>query len=438
MLGHLSIKHFILEILIAFIPAIFLSFFFGKIFMWLFIATLLLLLWQYRQLFRLSRWIWVEHSFYPPEGKGTWLPVLHGLLRMRLERRKERNRLLEFIRYFRKGAEAMPDATILCDKDGRLNWCNPQAEEMLKLRWPQDEKQSIFNLIRTPEILEYFKRGDFSQPFLLKVDSRELECRFYYPYIENNLLVIARDVTDREMAERTRQMFFANVNHELRVPLTVLKGYVEMLSGSLSDDEQHGFEGKALSRMDDQIERLHSLVIQLMALTRLETAPKSDKFTRVNLSEIATHLVIDYYSNHPGKDQIVRAHIDANIEYLGNSDQLKQVLNNLFYNAIEHNPENTQVDLSLTQDEEAIYFTVKDRGKGIPAIHLSKLTERFYRVDSSRNRDKSGGSGLGLAIVKHALNNHGSKLQVESIIGEGSTFSFVLKKPTPNTIESNE
>ena len=145
----------------------------------------------------------------------------------------------------------------------RLNWCNPQAEEMLKLRWPQDEKQSIFNLIRTPEILEYFKRGDFSQPFLLKVDSRELECRFYYPYIENNLLVIARDVTDREMAERTRQMFFANVNHELRVPLTVLKGYVEMLSGSLSDDEQHGFEGKALSRMDDQIERLHSLVIQL-------------------------------------------------------------------------------------------------------------------------------------------------------------------------------
>lgn len=428
MLGHLSIKHFLVELVIAFLPAILLSFFVGHIFMWLFISTLLLLLWHYRQIHRLSHWIWVEHNFYPPEGKGTWLPVLHGLLRMRLERRKERNRLLDFIRYFRKGAEAMPDATILCDKDGRLNWCNPQAEELLKLRWPQDEKQSIFNLIRTPEILEYFKKGDFSLPFLLKQDNRELECRFYYPYIENNLLVIARDVTDREMAERTRQIFFANVNHELRVPLTVLKGYVEMLGGSLSDEEQEGFEGKALSRMDDQIERLHSLVIQLMALTRLETAPKADKFTNVNISEIATSLTQDYCVNHPDSARNITVNITPDLIIPGNIDQLKQVCNNLFYNAIEHNPENTPIHLSLQDNGDTILFSVSDKGKGIPAAHINKLTERFYRVDSSRNRDKSGGSGLGLAIVKHALMNHSSQLNITSTIGEGSTFSFVLKK----------
>ena len=222
MLGHLSPKQFLLELFLLYLPAIVLSFFFGSLFLWLFLATLLLLLWHYRQLYRLSRWIWIDHNFYPPEGKSSWLPIFHGLHRMRIEQRKERNRLLDFIRYFRKGAEAMPDATILCDKEGRLNWCNPQAEAMLKLRWPQDERQSIFNLIRTPEILEYFKAGDYSEPFHLKLDQRELECRFYYPYIENNLLIIARDITDREMAERTRQTFFANVNHELRVPLTVI------------------------------------------------------------------------------------------------------------------------------------------------------------------------------------------------------------------------
>ena len=428
MLGHLSIKHFLIELLIALLPALLLTFFFGNLFLWLFLATFLLLIWHFRQIYRLSSWIWVDHNLFPPEGKGTWLPIFHGLLRMRLENRKERNRLLDFIRYFRKGAEAMPDATILCDKDGRLNWCNPQAEQMLNLRWPQDEKQSIFNLIRTPEIVEYFKKGDYSKPFLLTHDQRELECRFHYPYIENNLLVIARDVTDREIAERTRQMFFANVNHELRVPLTVLKGYVEMLEGNLEDSEKIGFTGKALSRMDEQIDRLHSLVIQLMALTRLETAPKSDQFMQLNLSEIAQNIVNDYHHNHPETKSIITANIEPNLYVFGNSDQLKQVCNNLFYNAIEHNPELTAVHLSLKQAGNEILFSVQDQGKGIPAIHLNKLTERFYRVDSSRNRAQSGGSGLGLAIVKHALNNHESQLSIQSEVGKGTTFSFALHK----------
>lgn len=428
MLGHLSIKHFLIELIIVFIPTLLLSFFFGSLFLWLFLATLGLLLWHYRQIYRLSHWIWIDHNLYPPEGKGTWLPTFHGLHRMRLDNRKERNRLLDFIRYFRKGAAAMPDATILCDKEGRLNWCNPQAEEMLKLRWPQDEKQSIFNLIRTPEILEYFKKGDFSAPFLLKHDQRELECRFYYPYIENNLLVIARDVTDREVAERTRQMFFSNVNHELRIPLTVLKGYVEMLEGNLAKDEKSGFTGKALSRMDEQIDRLHALVIQLMALTRLETAPKAEKFSLINLSDITHILVDDYHSNHPGKETLITADIEANIQVYGNSDQLTQVLNNLFYNAIEHNPEGTAIHVVLKSVGHEILFSVTDEGKGIPEIHLNKLTERFYRVDSSRNRAQSGGSGLGLAIVKHALNNHESQLSIYSKVGQGTTFSFRLPK----------
>lgn len=429
MLGHLSLKHFFIELLFVLIPALLCTFFLGHLFLWLFIFTLLLLFWHYRQIYRLSRWIWVEHSFYPPEGRGTWLPVLHGLLRMRLERRKERNRLLEFIRYFRKGAEAMPDATILCDKDGRLNWCNPQAERLLKLRWPQDEKQSIFHLIRTPEILAYFKKGAYEKPFLLKRGDRELECRFYYPYIENNLLIIARDVTDREMAERTRQMFFANVNHELRVPLTVLKGYVEMLEENLEAHEKNGFEGKAFARMDEQIDRLQMLAKQLMTLTRLETAPKADHFTAFNLSEIAQGLVHDYHHNHPDSHAFITADIPPHIECFGDSDQLKQVLNNLFYNAIEHNPANTPVHLVIAATPKQILVSVSDQGKGISALHLPKLTERFYRIDSSRNRDQSGGSGLGLAIVKHALHNHGSELVIKSVIDKGTTFSFALPRP---------
>ena len=89
MLGHLSPKQFLLELFLLYLPAIVLSFFFGSLFLWLFIATLLLLLWHYRQLYRLSRWIWIDHNFYPPEGKSSWLPIFHGLHRMRIEQRKE-------------------------------------------------------------------------------------------------------------------------------------------------------------------------------------------------------------------------------------------------------------------------------------------------------------------------------------------------------------
>lgn len=358
----------------------------------------------------------------------TWLPVMHGLLRMRLERRKERNRLLEFIRYFRKGAAAMPDAIILCDNEGRLNWCNPQAETLLNLRWPQDEKQSIFHLIRTPEILAYFKKGDYQKSFLLKRGSRELECRFYYPYIEDNLLIIARDITDREVAERTRQTFFANVNHELRVPLTVLKGYVEMLEGNLDDSAKNGFEGKAFARMDEQIERLQVLAKQLMTLTRLETAAKETLFERFDLSKIAEALIQDYHLHHAGSEAFITADIAPHIECYGNPEQLKQVLSNLFYNAIEHNPENTPVHLAIKVTKSEIIATISDKGQGIPSLHLPKLTERFYRIDSSRNRDQAGGSGLGLAIVKHALHNHNSELIVQSEIGRGSQFSFKLAR----------
>ena len=180
--------------------------------------------------------------------------------------------------------------------------------------------------------------------------------------------------------------------------------------------------------MDEQIDRLHSLVIQLMALTRLETAPKSDQFMQLNLSEIAQNIVNDYHHNHPETKSIITANIEPNLYVFGNSDQLKQVCNNLFYNAIEHNPELTAVHLSLKQAGNEILFSVQDQGKGIPAIHLNKLTERFYRVDSSRNRAQSGGSGLGLAIVKHALNNHESQLSIQSEVGKGTTFSFALHK----------
>jgi len=212
----------------------------------------------------------------------------------------------------------------------------------------------------------------------------------------------------------------------------VIKGYVEMLQSNLPESEHESFEAKALDRIEEQAERLHSLVIQLMALTRLETGAKWDRAEIVPLSQLAEEMLNDYYQQHPQSRDYITAEITPNLEVIGSHDQLKQVILNLFYNAIEHNPPQTPIHLLLTKGDNnhnngEILFQLSDQGKGIPPAHLHKLTERFYRVDSSRNREQSGGSGLGLAIVKHALNNHESQLEISSEVGKGSRFSFRLK-----------
>lgn len=425
MLGHLSWKRLLSEAFVIFIIAGILGTLFGYLPPTLLGAAILLLLWHFHQMIRLSHWLWRDHHFYPPEGRGSWRPLFHGLHRMRREQRRERKRLADILSYFRKGAEAMPDAVILCDRKGRLNWCNPQAELLLDLHWPKDEGQLLFNLIRHPSFLTYFEEKDFSNPYHLSLDHHTiLECRLYYPYIEDNLLIIVRDVSEREAAERTRQTFFASVNHELRIPLTVMRGYLEML---LEESELTDFERTALLRMEEQGERLQQLVEQLMLLTRLETDKQEGTKEQIDLALLIQKLVDDYQAVEESPTPITLT-LPPSIPIYGDANQLLKVITNLFYNAIEHNPPNTPITISATESEAGYTISFKDRGQGIPKEHLDKLTERFYRVDSSRNRAESGGSGLGLAIVKHALNNHQSRLIIESTPNKGSTFSFTLPK----------
>ena len=179
--------------------------------------------------------------------------------------------------------------------------------------------------------------------------------------------------------------------------------------------------------MGEQVDRLHSLVIQLMTLTRLETNPQTEEFKGVDLSEIAKKIAANIEEKPLAEREGIQFEIEPHLQTHGNRDQLEQVMSNLFYNALEHNPPKTPIKLSLKRNRDGkIRFAVEDSGKGIAPVHLHKLTERFYRVDSSRTREESGGSGLGLAIVKHALNNHHSKLEIESELGKGSIFSFTL------------
>ncbi|BDH46853.1 PAS domain-containing sensor histidine kinase [Salmonella enterica subsp. enterica serovar Choleraesuis] len=420
MLERLSWKRLVLELMLCCLPALVLGGIFGYLPWFLLAAVTGLLIWHFHNLLRLSWWLWVDRSMTPPPGRGSWEPLLYGLHQMQLRNKKRRRELGNLIKRFRSGAESLPDAVVLTTLEGTIFWCNGLAQQLLNLRWPDDNGQNILNLLRYPQFSRYLQQREFKQPLeLLLNNGRSLEFRVM-PYSEGQLLIVARDVTQMRQLEGARRGFFANVSHELRTPLTVLQGYLEMIQ---EPGVAPNLREKALHTMREQTTRMEGLVKQLLTLSRIEAAPLITMGERVDMPMMLN--VIQQEAHALSPDRTVNFNIDPHLHLLGNEDQLRSAVSNLVYNAINHTPPGTTIDVSWQRTAQGARFCVQDNGPGIAAEHLPRLTERFYRVDKARSR-QTGGSGLGLAIVKHALSHHDSRLEIVSRPGAGTSFSFLL------------
>ena len=213
MLERLSWKRLVLELLLCCLPAFILGAFFGYLPWFLLASVTGLLIWHFWNLLRLSWWLWVDRSMTPPPGRGSWEPLLYGLHQMQLRNKKRRRELGNLIKRFRSGAESLPDAVVLTTEEGGIFWCNGLAQQILGLRWPEDNGQNILNLLRYPEFTQYLKTRDFSRPLNLVLNTgRHLEIRVM-PYTHKQLLMVARDVTQMHQLEGARRNFFANVSH---------------------------------------------------------------------------------------------------------------------------------------------------------------------------------------------------------------------------------
>ncbi|MFW0766128.1 phosphate regulon sensor histidine kinase PhoR [Trabulsiella odontotermitis] len=421
MLERLSWRRLALELILCCIPAFILGAIFGYLPWFLLAAVTGLLIWHFWNLLRLSWWLWVDRSMTPPPGLGSWEPLLYGLHQMQLRNKKRRRELGSLIKRFRSGAESLPDAVILTTEEGNMFWCNGLAQQVLGLRWPDDSGQNILNLLRYPEFAHYLKHRDFSKPLNLVLNTgRHLEIRVM-PYSEQQWLMVARDVTQMHQLEGARRNFFANVSHELRTPLTVLQGYLEMmqeqtLEGPLRD--------KALHTMREQTYRMEGLVKQLLTLSKIEAAPKMALNDRIDVP-MMLRVVEREAQTLSQQKHILHFEVDDSLQVMGNEEQLRSAISNLVYNAINHTPAGTEITVRWERVMHGALFSVEDNGPGIAAEHIPRLTERFYRVDKARSR-QTGGSGLGLAIVKHAISHHDSRLDIESTVGKGTRFSFIL------------
>jgi two-component system, OmpR family, phosphate regulon sensor histidine kinase PhoR len=243
-----------------------------------------------------------------------------------------------------------------------------------------------------------------------------------------------KEIDELKKLEAFRKEFIADISHELKTPIFAAQGFVHtLLDGAVNDK---AVRNKFLKKAAKSLDGLDMLVQDLLTLSHIETGQIKMKFENINLYDL-TEEVFEHFENMAEK-KAVRLKIegrDRKIYAFADWQRITQVMTNLVSNAIKHSNDGDEVIVSFSSTKKNIVVRVQDFGEGIPEEHLSRIFERFYRVDKSRSREK-GGTGLGLAIVKHILEGHKSKAEVTSELGKGSTFSFKLPKAKSGTESS--
>jgi two-component system, OmpR family, phosphate regulon sensor histidine kinase PhoR len=326
-------------------------------------------------------------------------------------------RLAANLHDLRRAAGNLPDAIVLLDQDQHVRWFNHAAESLLGLRRPQDRGVVLRDKLHNSELAGWLEEpspeplNDVSAP---GQPSRHINVTML-PFGQRQRLLLARDISHMSRLEQIRRDFVANVSHELRTPLTVIHGYLELL-----DPEDVPHLAPVLGEMRAQSKRMGQIVEDLLTLSRLETQDHVNE-ERVQMAPLLATLRKEAEALSQGRHTIVMEST-AELDLLGSPKDLHSALSNLVSNAVRYTPTGGRITVRWERTAEGANYSVTDTGYGIPADHLSRLTERFYRVSSSRSRD-SGGTGLGLSIVKHVLGLHQARLDIRSTPGQGSTFT---------------
>ena len=324
------------------------------------------------------------------------------------------------LRAFRDAAMALPDALVVVDGGRRIRWFNSAAGSMLGLDYPGDIDAVLDDALEIPGIAAWLASGGeeaFPDATSPGNPERHLGLRMI-PYAEDHALLMARDISQLLRAEKMRRDFVANVSHELRTPLTVVHGYLDLI-----EPEQIPEFESILRELRNQSRRMTRIVEDLLTLSRLD-AEESLPGSRVVMRSLLRSLQRDAEGLSRGRHTIM-ARVEGDHDLLGSPTDLHSAFSNLVSNAVRYTPVGGHIQIVWTSNAEGGRLSVIDSGHGIPAQHLPRLTERFYRVSTSRSRE-SGGTGLGLSIVKHVLQLHDAHLEITSTVGKGSTFTCVF------------
>jgi two-component system phosphate regulon sensor histidine kinase PhoR len=381
-----------------------------------------ILLWSY-QMYRVQKWL-AEPGAPPPDVFGIWADIVSTIHRRQRRAAQEQERLQSTVDYLLESYASMRDGVVLVESTGSIRWCNQASREYLGLRYPDDMGQAITSLVRIPDFIDYFNQGSYEEPLQFAVDTADQ--RLYLQLIitrfsDGDRLLFVRDVSTVVRTEQIRRDFVGNVSHELRTPLTVITGYLGNFL--LEKDRLPERQVRAIEQMAQQAERMENLLKDLLWLSRIEAREGAVRHDPVDVAALLEEVREEIGHGWPGRE--LRLELGTRERVYGDHRELHSCVSNLVVNALKYSADADPVTLSWTRHGDDLRLCVADCGIGIASDHIPRLTERFYRVDDSRS-SASGGTGLGLAIVKHVAASHHARLEISSILGEGSRFTLVF------------
>lgn len=329
---------------------------------------------------------------------------------------------------------SMVEGVLAVDADENILRINPAAAQLFEAHIDDAQGRSVQEVVRRAELLQFIRTA-LGNDSVLEDDivmfsgGKEMSLQVHgTPLLEQDgstigVLIVFNDMTRLRRLERMRQDFVANVSHELKTPITAIKGFIETLLDGALDDRSEA--ERFLHIVERQVERLNVIIEDLMSLSRIEQSEGQNRF-ELEVEPLAPLVaeVVNSCSMLANQSNIVlKYNCPGEIHAPVNGPLMEQALSNLVENAIKYSHADGEVTLNCFSEEEFAVIAVSDTGCGIEEEHLPRLFERFYRVDKARSR-KCGGSGLGLAIVKHIVQIHQGHVDVESIPGKGSTFTL--------------
>lgn len=425
-------KTALLRLMAAGLAALAVGWVFGQPLLFLLLFSVAYACWSLYNLVRLERWLASGKRRNPPDVPGLWGNIFYRIHRLQIKNRKRKRHFAQLLREFRKSTAAMPDGTVILNEHNQIEWFNRAAANLLGLGLKKDSGQRIDNLIRHPEFVEYLDQEKFDRAIEIRSPVREnmrLAIQIVTYGRRDQRLMLIKDVTQLANLERTRRDFVANASHELRTPLTVISGYLEAMAEDQDLDE---LWHEPIKQMQAQSANMTHIISDLLELSRLESMQSAAPRAAVDFASLLQQVRSEVMASS-GNQVEIQLKLNTSAKVLGSEKELHSVFSNLISNAVKFSEPGTRVQVEWSLDFDQGVLSVRDEGIGIPKESIPRLTERFYRVDAGRSKQR-GGTGLGLAIVKHALSRHEADLSVDSELGQGSVFSCYfpadrIKKP---------
>ena len=329
--------------------------------------------------------------------------------------------------------DTMADGVIVLDPENRIRFTNRAAEWFAAADRRDSLGRPLSEVVRDHELLQLAARSSETRQ-IHQAEIMLLHQRLFLNVIATpisgergeGVLLTLQDVTRLRQVETTRREFVSNVSHELRSPLASVRAMVETLEGGALRDPDVALD--FLGRIESDIQRMTTLVDELLELSRLESGQMPIHLAPLSVSEVAGEIVARFEGPAAAAGVKMGMDLPPDLPYvMAETGKLDQILTNLLENALRFTPEGGRVDVSASTGRRWVKLTVSDTGIGIPSEHLPHVFERFYKVDRSR---RDGGTGLGLAIAKHLVQAHGGDISVSSTEGQGSSFDLTLQRAT--------